>query len=158
MAKNWSPAGHAFMQSGIYREIPYDSSMDHVEAANCYKKVEPEKAIQCLTKATEIQRDNGKFQLVAKYHEDIGKLFEDMGKSDKAVENYEIAAQYFRSELRNAAANKCILKAAEYAAMIDDYEKAIKIYEELAPIALESNLLKYSAEDHYFRVGCSLII
>ena len=105
MAKNWSSAGHAFLQSGIHREIPYDSCSDHAEAANCYKKVEPEKAIQCLIKAAEIQRDNGKFQLAAKYHEEIGKVFEGMGKSGKAVEHYEIAAQYFRSELRNAAAN-----------------------------------------------------
>lgn len=159
MAKNWSSAGHAFLQSGTHREIPYDSCTDHAEAANCFKKVEPEKATDCLNKAAEIQRDNGKFQLAAKYHEEIGNIFESMGKSGKAVENYEIAAQYFRSELRNAAANKCILKAAEYAAMMDDYEKAIKIYEELAPIALESNLLKYSAEDHYFRAGiCHLCI
>ena len=159
MAKNWSGAGNAFVQSAIYREIPYDSCMDYVEAANCYRKLEPERAIECLMKATEIQTDNGKLQQVAKYQQDIGVILEGMGNPSQAVQYYESAAQNFRSELRNAAANKCLLKAAEHAAIMDNFEKAIKIYEELAPLALQSNLLKYSAEDHYFRAGiCHLCV
>ena len=159
MAKNWDSAGHAFEQSAMHREIPYDSCTDHAEAANCYKKVESEKAAECLIKASEIQVCNGKYQLAAKYHEDIGNILEGAGKSDQAVQHYETAAQYFRSELRNAAANRCILKAAEHTAMMENFENAIKIYEEIALRVLDSNLLKYSAEDHYFRAAlCHLCV
>ena len=159
MAKNWSSAGYAFAQSAKYREIPYDSSTDNVEAANCYKKVEPEKAIQCLSKAAEIQIGNGKYQLAAKYHEEMGKIFEGWKRIEEAIQHYEMAGEYFRSELKNAAGNRCYLKAAELAATIDEFDKAIKIYEDIAPRALESNLLKYSAEDHYFRAAlCHLCV
>lgn len=159
MAKNWDSAGHAFKKSATHREIPYDSCTDYVEASNCYKKVESEKAAECLIRASEIQLCNGKFQLVAKYHEDIGNLLEGAGKREQAIQHYETASQYFRSELRNAAANRCILKAAEHTAMIENFENAIKIYEELALRVLDSNLLKYSAEDHYFRAAlCHLCV
>ena len=159
MAKNWSSAGHAFSQSAKYREVPYDSSADYFEGSNCYKKVEPHKAILCLDKAAEIQLGTGKVQLVAKYHEDIGKIYESIKHIEDAIQNYEKAGEYFRSDLKNSAGNRCYLKAAELSATIDEFEKAIKIYEEIAPRALESNLLKYSAEDHYFRAGlCHLCV
>ena len=159
MAKNWSSAGHAFAQSAKHREIPYDSSTDYVEGANCYKKVEPQKAIFCLDKASEIHLGNGKVQLVAKYQEEIGKIFESMKHTEDAIQYFEKAGEYFRSDLKNSAGNRCFLKAAELSATINEFEKAIKIYEEIAPRALESNLLKYSAEDHYFRAGlCHLCV
>ena len=100
MAKNWSAAGNAFLQSATYREIPYDSCMDYVEAANCYRKVEPERGLECFIKAAEIQTDNGKFQQVAKYHQEIGMMLESMGRTSQAVEYYESAAQHFRSETK----------------------------------------------------------
>ena len=105
MAKNWSSAGHAFAQSAKYREIPYDSSTDYVEGANCYKKVEPQKAIFCLDKASEIQIANGKYQLVAKYQEDTGKIFESIKYTEDAIQRFERAGEYFRSELKNSAGN-----------------------------------------------------
>ena len=159
MANNWSAAGNAFAKSATYREHLNDVCMDHVESANCFRKTEPEKAIEALIKATEIQTGLGKFAVSAKYHQEAGVISEHNKKLSQAIEHYETAAQLFRSEVRNAAANKCLLKAAEHAAILEDYEKAIKIYEELAPLALESNLLKYSAEDHYFRAGlCHLCV
>ena len=151
MSKNWLSAGEAFAKSANYREYPYDSATDHTEAANCYKKVKPDLAIESLLKASEIQAENDKSQMVAKYHEEIGKLLEGVGKRIQAAQHYEIAAANFLSDCRNSAANRCRLKAAEIYAIVEEFDQAILIYEEVAPRALESNLLKYTAEDHYFR-------
>ena len=151
MSKNWLAAGEAFAKSASYREYPYDSATDHTEAANCYKKVNPDLAIECLLKASEIQAENDKSQMVAKYHEEIGKLLEGVGKRNQAAQHYEIAAKHFLSDCRNSAANRCRLKAAEIYAIVEEFDQAILIYEAVAPRALESNLLKYTAEDHYFR-------
>ena len=159
MAKKWSEAGNAFSQSSRYREFIYDACMDHVEAANCYRKTKPDLAIASLIKATEIQTNMGKFQNAAKYHQEIGVIYDSMNKPLDAIEQYDKAAQLYRSELRNARANICLQKVADYAAKMADYERAIKIYEELASLALQSNLLKYSAEDHYFKAGlCHLCV
>lgn len=49
----------------------------------------------------------------------------------KAVQHYEQAADYFKGEESVSSANKCMLKVAQYAAQLEDYEKAINIYEQV---------------------------
>lgn len=48
----------------------------------------------------------------------------------RAVQHYEQAADYFKGEESNSSANKCLLKVAQYAAQLEDYDKAINIYEQ----------------------------
>lgn len=47
------------------------------------------------------------------------------------MQHYEQAADYFRGEESVSSANKCMLKVAQYAAQLEDYEKAIQIYEQV---------------------------
>ena len=49
----------------------------------------------------------------------------------RAVQHYEQAADYFKGEESTSSANKCMLKVAQYAAQLEDYEKAIQIYEQV---------------------------
>lgn len=48
---------------------------------------------------------------------------------------------------------------AQYAAELEDYEKAIQIYEQVAGTCLDSSLLKYSAKEYFFRAAlCHLCV
>jgi alpha-soluble NSF attachment protein len=77
----------------------------------------------------------------------------------RAVQHYEQAADYFKGEESTSSANKCMLKVAQYAAQLEEYEKAIQIYESVASSCLESSLLKYSAKEYFFRASlCHLCI
>merc|ERR1712025_1290823 len=70
-----------------------------------------------------------------------------------------MGAEYFRGEESHSSANKCMLKVAEYAATLENYEKAIKIYEQVAAASLENTLLKYAAKDQFFRASiCHLCV
>lgn len=52
-----------------------------------------------------------------------------------------------------------MLKVAQYAAQLEDYEKAIQIYEQVAGTCLDSSLLKYSAKEYFFRAAlCHLSV
>lgn len=52
-----------------------------------------------------------------------------------------------------------MLKVAQYAAQLEDYEKAIQIYESVAGSCLDSSLLKYSAKEYFFRAAlCHLSV
>lgn len=52
-----------------------------------------------------------------------------------------------------------MLKVAQYAAQLEDYDKAIQIYEQVASSCLESSLLKYSAKEYFFRAAlCHLAV
>ncbi len=58
-----------------------------------------------------------------------------------------------------SSANKCMLKVAQYAAQLENYERAIQIYEQVAAHALESSLLKYGAKEYFFRAAlCHLCV
>jgi len=77
----------------------------------------------------------------------------------KSIQHYEQAADYFKGEESVSSANKCMLKVAQYAAQLEDYEKAISIYEQVAASSLESSLLKYSAKEYFFRAAlCHLSV
>lgn len=77
----------------------------------------------------------------------------------RAVQHYEQAADYFKGEESTSSANKCLLKVAQYAAQLEDYNKAISIYEGVAGSCLDSSLLKYSAKEYFFRAAlCHLCV
>uniref|UniRef100_A0A8C9Q1U9 NSF attachment protein alpha n=1 Tax=Spermophilus dauricus TaxID=99837 RepID=A0A8C9Q1U9_SPEDA len=53
----------------------------------------------------------------------------------------------------HSSANKCLLKVAGYAAQLEQYQKAIDIYEQVGTNAMDSPLLKYSAKDYFFKAA-----
>ncbi|XP_045134868.1 alpha-soluble NSF attachment protein-like isoform X2 [Portunus trituberculatus] len=203
MAKKWSAAAHAFTElASLYGKAGsrLDAATNYVEAGNCYKKTDPNEAVNCLLKAIEIYTDMGKFVMAAKHHQSIGEIYETEGlvklrampdnsrecfKSssrrrlpkafrlsskaskcsvwvadiEKAIQHFEQASDYFRGEENNSSSNKCLLKVAMYAAQMENYEKAIQIYEQVATSSLESSLLKYSAKEYMFRATlCHLVV
>lgn len=74
----------------------------------------------------------GRFTMAAKHHQSIAEMYENEAIDlERAVQHYEQAADYFRGEESNSSANKCLLKVAQYAAQLENYEKAIQIYEQV---------------------------
>lgn len=89
-------------------------------------------AVNCILKAIEIYTDMGRFTMAAKHHQNIAEIYETDGMDlERAVQHYEQAADYFRGEESNSSANKCLLKVAQYAAQLENYEKAIQIYQQV---------------------------
>jgi len=163
MAKKWNEAGNTFCKIAnhhISQGNKHDAATNFVDSANCFKKNDPKQAASSLQKAIDIYTDMGRFTIAAKHHQTIAELFESQtAELDKAMQHYEQAAEYFRGEESHSSANKCMLKVAEYAATLENYEKAIKIYEQVAAASLENNLLKYAAKEHFFRASlCHLCI
>ena len=73
----------------------------------------------------------GRFQIAAKHHQTIGELLEADGDLDKSIQHFEQAADYFKGEESNAAATSCMKKVAAHAALMEDYQKAVRVYEEV---------------------------
>ncbi len=102
----------------------------------------------------DIYTDMGRFTIAAKHHQTIAEIYEnDVADLEKAMQHFEQSADYFRGEESLSAANKCMLKVAMYAAQLENYERAIQIYEQVAAHALESALLKYGAKEYFFRAA-----
>ncbi|XP_009322570.1 PREDICTED: beta-soluble NSF attachment protein, partial [Pygoscelis adeliae] len=137
IAKNWSAAGNAFCQAAklhMQLQSKHDSATSFVDAGNAYKKADPQEAINCLNAAIYIY-------------------------TDMAIAHYEQAADYYKGEESNSSANKCLLKVAAYAAQLEQYQKAIEIYEQVGTNTMDNPLLKYSAKEYFFKAAlCHFIV
>lgn len=163
MSKKWSEAGSAFCSAAELHSKAgsrHDAATNYVDAANCYKKNDPNESVACLMKAIDIYTDMGRFTMAAKHHQTIAELYEtEVNDLQRAMQHYEQAADYFKGEESTSSANKCMLKVAQYAAQLEDYEKAIQIYEQVATSCLNSSLLKHSAKEYFFRAAlCHLCV
>uniref|UniRef100_A0A674MTP7 N-ethylmaleimide-sensitive factor attachment protein, alpha b n=1 Tax=Takifugu rubripes TaxID=31033 RepID=A0A674MTP7_TAKRU len=156
MAKNWS-AGNAFSEAArlhLQMQSKHDAATNFIDAGNAFKKADPQEAINCLNRAIEIYTDMGRFVIAAKHHMHIAEIYEtELIDVDKAIAHYEQAGDYYKGEESISSANKCLLKVATYAAQLEQYPKAIEIFEQVGTYAMDSTLLKYSAKDYFFKAA-----
>lgn len=155
MAKKWAAAAEAFCKASkqhLRLDSKHEAASNYVEAGNCYRKADASEAIACLMKAIEIYTDMGRFSIAAKHHVTIAEIYEnDCVDVKQAISHYEQAADYYKGEESVSSANKNLLKVAQFAAQLEDYDKAISIYEEIGMASMESQLLRYGAKEHFFR-------
>lgn len=163
MEKEWDEAGGIFKKVGsLYQELDIgrsQSSEAFLNAAKCYMKVNPQEAVNCLMKTIEVYTDLGKFSIAAKYHVMVAEIYENEQDIPKTIEHYSRAADYYQCEESSANASRCLLNVARYAAMLEQYQKAIEIYESVGQSSVDNKLLKYGAKDHFLRAGlCHLCV
>lgn len=48
-------------------------------------------------------------------------------------------------------ANACLLKVAQFAGTLEDYERAIEVFERVASKSLDNNLTKWSVREYLFK-------
>ncbi|XP_015783704.1 alpha-soluble NSF attachment protein [Tetranychus urticae] len=163
MAKKWMAAGNAFTEAAslhLKSGSKHDAASCYVDAGNCYKKVDPQEAVNSILKAIEIYTDMGRFSIAAKHHMTVAEIYENEAVDiEKAIAHFEQAADYYKGEESSASANRCLLNVARYAAQLEQYSKAIGIYESVASSSIDNSLLKYSAKEHFFRAAlCHLCV
>ncbi|KAK3422683.1 hypothetical protein EUGRSUZ_G03107 [Eucalyptus grandis] len=160
LAKSWDRAGSTYIKLAnchLKCESKHEAASSFVDAANCYKKTSSKEAITCLEQAVNMFMDIGRLNMAARYYKDIGELYESDQNLERAIDNFERAAELFESEEVTTSANQCKQKVAQFAAQLEQYQKAIEIYEEIARHSLNNNLLKYGVKGHLLNAGlCQL--
>jgi alpha-soluble NSF attachment protein len=162
MAKKWTQAGECFSKAAelhLKNGSKHDSASCYVDASTCFKKQDTKESVTCLSTAIDLYQEMGRFSIAAKHNQAIAEILEADGDLKGSMQYYEKAAELFKGEESNAAANKAWLKVAAHAAMEEDYGRATRVYEEIAASSLESSLLKYSAKEYFFRSAlCHLCV
>ena len=114
MAKKWVHAGNTFTtiaQHHVKAGSKHDAATNLIDAANCYRKTDPKEATTTFQKAIDIYTEMGRFTIAAKHHQTIAEICEtELADLERAMQHYELAADYFRGEESNSSANKCMLK------------------------------------------------
>ncbi|XP_076255098.1 alpha-soluble NSF attachment protein-like [Rhynchophorus ferrugineus] len=156
MAKNWIQAGIAFSDAAdlnMQMEDQLEAAINYSDAGNCFKKCDLPKALECFMKSIKLYSEMGRFLTAAKLHQAVAEAMEDERDICRAIVHYEQAAELFRDENHHTMANKCMQKVAEFSAMEGKYQKAIKIFQDIACFDLSSSLLQYNAKEYLFRAA-----
>ncbi|XP_050385883.1 alpha-soluble NSF attachment protein 2 [Argentina anserina] len=160
LAKSFNKAGETYVKLAnchLKTESKHEAATAYVDAAHCYKKTSFDEAISCLEQGVNLLCDIGRLNMAARYYKEIAELYEEQQKTEKAIDFYERAADFFQNEEVTTSANQCKQKVAHHAALIEQYPKSIQIYEEIARHSLNNNLLKYGVKGHLLNAGiCQL--
>uniref|UniRef100_A0A8C1GD29 Beta-soluble NSF attachment protein-like n=2 Tax=Cyprinus carpio TaxID=7962 RepID=A0A8C1GD29_CYPCA len=138
-----------------------DACEMYARAANMFKMAKNwSEAINCLNAAIDIYTDMGRFTIAAKHHMTIAEIYEsELVDIEKAIAHYEQAADYYKGEESNSSANKCLLKVGSYSAQLEQYPKAIEIFEQVATSTMDNPLLKYNAKEYFWKAAlCHFIV
>ncbi|RHZ43701.1 hypothetical protein Glove_880g13 [Diversispora epigaea] len=157
LAKRWKEAGDAFSKAAnmqVQLNERDEAASTFISASKCYRKSSFEDAITSLKQAIEILTDRGRFQAAAGHQKDIAQIYEsDLVDLEKAMQAYEIAADWYAGEEAPALANNCLLKVATFAATLEQYDKAIEKFEQVATASLDNQLTKWSLKDYFLKAG-----
>ncbi|XP_012445339.1 alpha-soluble NSF attachment protein 2 [Gossypium raimondii] len=160
LAKSWDKAGSTYVKLAnchLKSDSKHETAQAYVDAAHCYKKTATKEAISCLQQAVNLFCDIGRLSMAARYYKEIAELYESEQNIEQAMDYFEKAADFFQNEDVSSSANQCKQKVAQFAAQIEQYQKAIEIYEEIARQSLTNNLLKYGVKGHLLNAGiCQL--
>lgn len=102
--------------------------------------------------AVDIWMESNKFSTAAKIWKEIGAIQEKEQNNHAAMASYQKAGDCYEAD-NNAAsnANGMFIKVADLAAEVEDYKKAIQIYEKVSKSSVESSALRWSVKDHLFK-------
>ncbi|XP_065488852.1 beta-soluble NSF attachment protein isoform X2 [Caloenas nicobarica] len=150
IAKNWSAAGNAFCQAAklhMQLQSKHDSATSFVDAGNAYKKADPQGPLHHCRQAPHHHR------------RDLRGRAGGHREGHRALRAGCRLLQGRGVQQASGSANKCLLKVAAYAAQLEQYQKAIEIYEQVGTNTMDNPLLKYSAKEYFFKAAlCHFIV
>ncbi|KAJ2786553.1 vesicular-fusion protein S17 [Coemansia interrupta] len=163
IAKLMREAGDAMMkaaQMSLKLGERDDAAQRFVTASKCFKKSYPEQAVEALAQAVALLTERGRFRMAATHQMEIARIYEeDLSDVETAMKAYDKAAEWYSDEDSPAIANKCLLKVATFAAQLENYDRAISIFETIAEGSLDNQLTKWSIKDYFLKAGlCRLAI
>eukprot|EP00188_Purpureofilum_apyrenoidigerum_P002573 Plantae.Rhodophyta-Purpureofilum_apyrenoidigerum.ctg26400.p1 GENE.Plantae.Rhodophyta-Purpureofilum_apyrenoidigerum.ctg26400~~Plantae.Rhodophyta-Purpureofilum_apyrenoidigerum.ctg26400.p1 ORF type:complete len:328 (+),score=91.13 Plantae.Rhodophyta-Purpureofilum_apyrenoidigerum.ctg26400:82-984(+) len=163
LGKNWKKAGETFVRAAECFEKSsngmYDAASKYADAAKAFKNGHTQEALRAMSSAISIYENLGRFQQCAKLNKEMAEIYESNEDTEKAIDRYTKAADFWDGEDAKSNANTCRVKIAELSALAKNYDLAIELFENVASAALESGLLKYGAKEHLLRAGmCRLCL
>jgi alpha-soluble NSF attachment protein len=131
----------------------FSESDYYKNAAQAYAKVDPQEAVRLYEHAATLMMEGHRLSAAAKLYVLMAQIYGDKncGEHAKAIEMYQNAADCFEAEDAKTSCNQSLLMVAHHSAMLEDYAKAIELFEKVALRYLDSPLLKFGVKDMYFK-------
>ncbi|KOS23230.1 putative vesicular-fusion protein sec17 -like protein [Escovopsis weberi] len=133
-----------------------DAADSYVEASDAYRKDDPEAAIRCRERAFSLiaqSTSESKQTRMSRVKEILGQIYEhDLRDTKKAREAYREAAERL-PKARELNANKLWTQYADLAALDEDYDAAIGVYERIIASMAGNATMRWSLSTYCFKAG-----
>eukprot|EP00897_Mesotaenium_endlicherianum_P003212 jgi/Mesen1/2919/ME000175S02072 len=158
VGKAWDKAGETGKRLSELHLKQLDSKHEAasalVDASASFKKTNPAEAVECLQQAVELYTDIGRLSMAGRHCKEVAEIYEKEDNMEQAMAWFEKAADLYTSEGNaSTTVSQLNLKVAEFSAIMNQYGRAVQIYEQVARDAVDSNLLKYSAKGYLLNAG-----
>ncbi|WFD32672.1 vesicular-fusion protein S17 [Malassezia sp. CBS 17886] len=132
----------------------------YYEASKCFRTVRPDQAVMALDRCANMLVERGRFRQAADRKKNMAEIYrDDPERLDQGLLAFDQAATWYTQEGATATASACSREAAQLAVQLQQYPKAIELWEQVAAASLGSNLTKYSVKEYYLNAGlCYLAI
>ncbi|ARF02633.1 SWPV1-016 [Shearwaterpox virus] len=160
----WKSSGDAFVRSAqllLYNnQYSMNAASNFVNASKVFKRIDNYEAINCMYNAIDIYVNKGNFYTAAKCYMDIAEIYDkDLFETDKAIEHYEKASDYYRGDGNNKLSGDCTLRAAMLYVQREEFMKAATMYEQVGYDRVDTELLRYGVKKQFFyAVICNLCV
>ncbi|CAH1446693.1 unnamed protein product [Lactuca virosa] len=152
LAKSWDQAGAVYVklaQCYLKSESKHEAANAYADAGHAYKKTNTKECVACLEQALNLFMEIGRLSMSARYAKEIAESYEQEQNLEQAIAYYDKAADLFQGEEVTTSANQCKQKIAQFSAQLEQYQKAIEIYEGDV-IAITNALDRYQELDPTF--------
>ncbi|GLT78872.1 hypothetical protein SLA2020_503910 [Shorea laevis] len=166
LEEDWIEAGSTYIKLAnclLKLERKTAAAQAYIDAADCLKAISSSDwnvnvTMSCLEQAMCIFSQTGKFSKAAKHCKYFAEFFKSGRQLQLAAACYEAAADFFQKEdFSSTSADECKQEVAQLAAMLGQYHKATKIYEEGAWKSLSAAMLKSGVKGNLLSAGiCQL--
>ncbi|SCV73674.1 BQ2448_6104 [Microbotryum intermedium] len=150
-------AGYCYVKAGELARTNDEraSAANHFwNACKVYKKQHPELAVAALQNAIELYKSDNKFRQAADREKEMAAILQAEGGDLRgALDAYERSARLYEAEDAQATANACLKEAAELAASVGDYPRAVTHFEAVAKHSLTSALTRYSVKEYFLKAA-----
>ncbi|ELP86877.1 alpha-soluble NSF attachment protein, putative [Entamoeba invadens IP1] len=152
-SEDYDKAALAFSKSNLLSTKLGDTSDANKALQNqalCLSKgTNPESAVDILLGVVENYIAAGAFSQASKTQQEIGKIFEELKKYDKAAEAYKTAASQYEMDNRPASALPLKISAAKLEALTGKYMDAYKTFDQTGMDQINQGALRFGAKEHF---------
>lgn len=163
LEKRWRESGDAYCKAAemsVKAGELDDAANDYWTASKSYKKAtggsgnETRLAVSALQQTIELYKQKGRLRQAADREKDIAQILaQEGGDVQGALEAYERAGDLYSSEDATATANQCFKEAADLAATLEQYPRAVGHYERVAQASLGNPMTKYGVKEYFLKSG-----
>uniref|UniRef100_A0A7S1C6F0 Uncharacterized protein n=1 Tax=Bicosoecida sp. CB-2014 TaxID=1486930 RepID=A0A7S1C6F0_9STRA len=148
----WRLAAEAFgacADAEIKLENLHAAAAFFVDAAQCYKKIDPDDAMNFFNYAIKAYCEVGRFVAAARLQWMMAEMLEDDAAYEEAADAYQLAADYYAGEAMYTQAIRCLVMSARYLAEAKRFDEAVDRFELAGQMSLNDNLLKFNAPQFF---------